>query len=60
VSVSKLQHEKNIKNLEGSFGVEGIVLTNQTRKNLALINDGKCSSQDMVNKIIRKYTVLER
>ncbi len=42
--------------LEGSFRVEGITLTDDAKKNIALLAEGKASTEQIVRDIVSKYS----
>lgn len=53
--MSPFEHQQNLKNLEGSFHVEGIALSEETRNSLDLLGADKISSDELLRQIITKY-----
>lgn len=49
------QHENNLKNVAGTFAIEGITLNDTTKKNLECIGSGQASYQQVVNELRAKY-----
>lgn len=54
--VSPKEHELNMRILEGSFKVEGIALTDEAKKNIALLAEGKATTDQIIKDIISKYS----
>jgi len=50
------QFEKNIKCLQGSFSVEGIELSDQTRINLHNLSQKKTHYKELISQISKKYS----
>lgn len=53
--MTAFEHIQNIKNLEGSFRVEGIVLSDDTKKNLGMLAAQKITADELLSQIILKY-----
>lgn len=49
------QHKSNIRNVYGTFAVEGMTISKETRKNLDRIGTGQASYQQIVNELRAKY-----
>ena len=56
MNTTNLNHEKNLKCLEGSFAVEGIELSKQTRENLRNLSNKKTSYKELIGQIKNKYS----
>ena len=54
--MSPKEHEMNMRMLEGSFRVEGITLTDEAKRNLALLAEGKASADQLIRDIVSKYS----
>lgn len=50
-----VQHKENMKCLEGSFLVEGIKLSSNTKENLNKIANGEMSYKQVIFNITQKY-----
>ena len=50
------QHKSNLRNVYGTFAVEGITISKDTRYNLDRIGSGQASYQQVVNELRAKYT----
>lgn len=55
MNIEEEKHKKNIKCLQGSFAVEGIAISKQTRTNLDRLAKGQTSYKELVNEISNKY-----
>ncbi len=53
--VKSAQHESNLRNLEGTFGAEGLKISPATRKNLERIATGQASYQQVLQEVMSKY-----
>ncbi len=53
--MSSSMHNWNMKNLEGSFSVEGITLSEDIKSKLKDVATGKATSDMLVAEIIKKY-----
>lgn len=53
--MSPSMHNWNMKNLEGSFSVEGITLSEDIKSKLKDVATGKATSDMLVAEIIKKY-----
>ena len=49
------QHQKNLKNIVGTFAIEGMTISKDTRNNLDRIGSGQASYQQIVNELRAKY-----
>lgn len=47
--------ESNLKNLKGTFSVEGMSVSKEGIKNLKRIDSGKVSYTDVIEELKRKY-----
>lgn len=55
MGVSALQHEKNIKCLEGTFLVEGLSVSEKTKNNLYRLSKGQVDYQTLIREVQNKY-----
>lgn len=53
--MSSKDFENNLKNLKGTFAVEGMTVSEESIKNLEKIDSGKVSYTDMVEELRNKY-----
>lgn len=53
--ISSAQYQKNIKNLKGTFAIEGMNLSKESIANLQRIANGDVSYLEIVEKIKQKY-----
>lgn len=53
--MSSNDFENNLKNLKGTFAVEGMTVSEKSIKNLEKIDSGKVSYTDMVEELRNKY-----
>lgn len=49
------QHQKNLKNIVGTFAIEGMTISKATRSNLDRIGNGQASWQEVVKELRAKY-----
>ena len=49
------QHKSNLRNVYGTFTIEGMTISKDTRSNLDRIGSGQASYQQIVNKLRAKY-----
>lgn len=49
------QHERNIRNIRGTFAAEGMTISTATRSNLDRIASGQASYQDVLKELRSKY-----
>ena len=49
------QHQKNLKNIVGTFAIEGMTISKATRSNLDRIGSGQASWQEAVKELRAKY-----
>lgn len=54
-SYDKIQHENNIRNVCGTFAIEGITISKSTKKNLDRIGMGKVSYKQVLDELQKKY-----
>lgn len=55
--MSPTEHAWNMKNLEGSFSVEGISISADMRKKLQMLSTGETTSEKLIAELIAKYKV---
>lgn len=49
------QHEQNLRNLYGTFALEGMTISKETRRNLDRIASGEVSYQQVLQEFRTKY-----
>lgn len=49
------QHQRNLRNVYGTFAVEGMTISKSTRSNLDRIASGKASYQQVLQELRIKY-----
>lgn len=49
------QHKSNLRNVYGTFAVEGMSINESTRRNLDRVRSGQASYQQIVNELRAKY-----
>ena len=49
------QHKSNLRNVYGTFAIEGMTISKDTRSNLDRIGSGQASYQQVVNELRAKY-----
>ena len=49
------QHQKNLKNIVGTFAIEGMTISEATRSNLDHIGSGQASWQEVVDELHAKF-----
>ena len=49
------QHKSNLRNVYGTFAIEGMTISKDTRNNLDRIGSGQASYQQVVNELRAKY-----
>lgn len=49
------QHKRNLRNVYGTFAIEGMTISKDTRSNLDRIGSGQASYQQVVNELRAKY-----
>jgi hypothetical protein len=49
------QHKSNLRNVYGTFAIEGMTISKDTRRNLDRIGSGQASYQQVVNELRAKY-----
>lgn len=54
--MSPTEHAANMRILEGSFLVEGIVLSEESKENLHRLAFGETTSEKLIAEIMQKYT----
>lgn len=52
---STTQHESNLRNVYGTFAIEGMTISKDTRSNLDRLGNGQASYQQIVNELRAKY-----
>ena len=57
--MSPNEHKRNMHILEGSFRTEGLTLSDETKKNLELLANGKVTGNELVSHIMQKYHTTE-
>lgn len=55
--MSPTEHAWIIKNLEGSFSVEGITISDEMKKKLQMLSNGETTSEELIAELITKYNV---
>lgn len=50
-------HEQIVKNIKGSFAVEGISVSEHSLYNIERLSSGSISCKELISEIIKKYTV---
>lgn len=55
VKTTPAQHQSNLRNVYGTFAIEGMTISKDTRRNLDRIGSGQSSYQQVVNKSILEY-----
>ncbi len=49
------QHESNLRNVYGTFAIEGMTISKDTRSNLDRLGNGQASYQQIVKELRAKY-----
>lgn len=49
VKTTPAQHQSNLRNVYGTFAIEGMTISKDTRRNLDRIGSGQSSYQQVVN-----------
>ena len=49
------QHEQNLRNIYGTFALEGMTISKETRRNLDRIASGEVSYQQVLQELRAKY-----
>ena len=49
------QHKSNLRNVYGTFAIEGMTISKDTRSNLARSGSGQASYQQLVTELRAKY-----
>lgn len=55
ISISPSQHENHIRNIRGTFAVEGMTISDATRKNLDRIASGQVDYRQVLEELRKKY-----
>ena len=55
VKTTQTENESNLRNLKGTFAVEGLSVSPNTRKKLECIASGQANCQQIIDEIIAKY-----
>lgn len=50
-------HEQLVKNIKGSFAVEGINMSKQSLENLERLEKGNITCEALISEIAKKYTL---
>lgn len=53
--MSSKDFKSNLKNIEGTFAVEGMTISDETKSNLKRLADGKSTCSEIIDEIKRKY-----
>ena len=53
--VATAQHKSNLRNIRGTFAVEGMTISESTRSNLDRIASGQTSYQQVLTELRAKY-----
>ena len=51
VKTTPAQHQSNLRNVYGTFAIEGMTISKDTRRNLDRIGSGQSSYQQVVNEL---------
>ena len=54
-STTPAQHKSNLRNVYGTFAIEGMTISKATRSNLDHIGSGQASWQEVVEELRAKY-----
>lgn len=54
-TMTATQYESNLRNIRGTFSIEGISLSEETLNNLERIATGKASYQQVLKELREKY-----
>ncbi len=54
-STTPAQHKSNLRNVYGTFAIEGMTISKATRSNLDRIGSGQASWQEVVDGLCLKY-----
>ena len=54
-STTPAQHKSNLRNVYGTFAIEGMTISKATRSNLDRIGSGQASWQEVVEELRAKY-----
>lgn len=49
------QHKSNLRNVYGTFAIEGMSINESTRRNLDRVGSGQASYKQVVNELRAKY-----
>lgn len=49
-------HEQIVKNIKGSFAVEGMSVSERSLYNMERLSSGSISCEELISKIVKKYT----
>ena len=49
-------HEQIVKNIKGSFAVEGISVSERSLYNMERLSSGSISCKELISEIVKKYT----
>ncbi|MFR4415581.1 MAG: hypothetical protein ACLT4C_10330 [Butyricicoccus sp.] len=55
VKTTPAQHQSNLRSVYGTFAIEGMTISKDTRRNLDRIGSGQSSYQQVVNELRVKY-----
>ena len=55
VKTTPAQRQSNLRNVYGTFAIEGMIISKDTRRNLDRIGSGQASYQQVVNELRVKY-----
>ena len=55
VKTTPAQHQSNLRNVYGTFAIEGMTISKDTRRNLDRIGSGQSGYQQVVNELRVKY-----
>lgn len=48
-------HDQIVKNIKGSFAVEGINISNQSLNNLERLAEGNITCEELISEIAKRY-----
>ena len=54
-STTPAQHKSNLRNVYGTFAIEGVTISKATRSNLDRIGSGQVRYQQVIKEVCAKY-----
>lgn len=49
-------YSDDLKNIKGTFAVEGMSVSEETQKNLERLAEGRATCAEIVNELVKKYS----